>query len=127
AGLLLATGAGGAPAMAQEAGAEAQGQGETAVSHGISTFDDLKYPAGFAHLDYVNPDAPKGGELSLAWLGTFDSMNPYSSRGRAGYLSQIFFEDMMAPVADEVGSLYCLLCETLEYPEDRSWVIFTLR
>jgi microcin C transport system substrate-binding protein len=96
-------------------------------SHGISTFGDLKYPADFTHLDYVNPDAPKGGEISEATFGTFDSMNPYTQKGRAGALSQIGYEDMMTGVADEIGSLYCLICETVEYPADKSWAIFTMR
>ena len=51
---------------------------EVITAHGISTFGDLKYPADFKHLDYVNPDAPKGGEISVAALGGFDSMNPYT-------------------------------------------------
>lgn len=97
------------------------------IAHGISTFGDLKYPADFTHLDYVNPDAPKGGEMSLPSFGTFDSMNPYTSKGRAGALSSIFFEDIMVSTLDETGSLYCLLCESIEYPEGREWVIFTLR
>jgi microcin C transport system substrate-binding protein len=112
---------------ATAAPAPAQTDGDTIVSHGISTFGDLKYPADFDHLDYVNPDAPKGGEMSLSWQGTFDSMNPYTAKGRAGYLASIFFEDMMVAPADEIGSLYCLLCETIEYPESREWVIFNLR
>ncbi len=107
------------PAMAQDE--------DPVVSHGISTFGELKYPADLAHLDYVNPDAPKGGELAISWLGTFDSMNPYTRKGRAGYLSSMFFESMLTGVADEIGSSYCLLCETLEYPESKDWVIFTLR
>ena len=58
---------------------------ETVITaHGISTFGDLKYPADFTHLDYVNPDAPKGGEISEWAFGGFDSMNPYSVKGRAG-------------------------------------------
>ena len=109
------------------AAAQTEPSEETIVSHGISTFGELKYPADFEHLDYVNPDAPKGGEMSMSWLGTFDSMNPYTSKGRAGYLSTIFFEDMMTSTADEIGSMYCLLCETIEYPESRDWVIFNLR
>ena len=96
-------------------------------AHGISTFGTLKYPADFERLDYVNPDAPKGGEIAVWWSGTFDSMNPYTRKGRAGYLSSIFFESVLTGTADEIGSLYCLICETLEYPEDRSWVIFNLR
>ena len=100
---------------------------EVVVSHGISTFGDLKYPADFRHLDYVNPAAPKGGEISIWGFGGFDSMNPYSVKGRAAGLSSIFLETLLDSVADEVGSAYCLLCETLEYPPGREWVIFNLR
>jgi microcin C transport system substrate-binding protein len=97
------------------------------VAHGISTFGELKYPAGFAHLDYVNQDAPKGGEISEWTSGGFDSMNPYSIKGRAAALSSAPFESILEGTSDEIGSAYCLLCETIEYPEDRSWVIFNLR
>lgn len=97
------------------------------TAHGISTFGDLKYPAGFAHLDYVNPDAPKGGEISQWAQGQFDSLNPYTIKGRAAALSTIMLEPLMEGTADEVDAVYCLLCETIEYPEDRSSVIFTLR
>ncbi|MEM8956900.1 MAG: extracellular solute-binding protein [Pseudomonadota bacterium] len=95
-------------------------------SHGISTFGDLKYPADFAHLDYVNPDAPKGGEMSIWAFGSFDSMNPYTTKGRAAAASSIFFESMLTGTADEIGASYCLLCESIAYPEDRSEAIFTL-
>ncbi|MCU0800704.1 MAG: extracellular solute-binding protein [Rhodobacteraceae bacterium] len=100
---------------------------ETITAHGISTFGDLKYPADFAHLEYVNPDAPKGGEMSQWAFGNFDSMNPYSEKGRAAGLSSIMYESILVGTADEIGSAYCLLCTTLEYPVDRSWVIFNLR
>jgi len=96
-------------------------------SHGISTFGELKYPADFPHLDYVNPDAPKGGEISEWAFGSFDSMNPYSIKGVAGALSSVMYESILTGTADEIGSAYCLLCESMEYPEDRSWVIFNLR
>ncbi len=98
------------------------------VSHGYNEYEDLKYSPDDAHLGYVNPDAPLGGEISLAAIGTFDSMNPYATGiGTAGSLSTTMYEDMMITTADEVGSYYCLLCETLEYPESQDWVIFTLR
>ncbi|MGY6411640.1 MAG: extracellular solute-binding protein [Alkalilacustris sp.] len=97
------------------------------IAHGIGTFEDLKYPADFPHLDYVNPDAPKGGEISVWSFGGFDSMHPFTIRGRAGALSSIFFESLLEGTADEIGTGYCLICETLEYPEDRSWVIFNMR
>ena len=100
----------------------------TITSYAITTFGEPpKYPADFQHLDYVNPDAPKGGEISQTWQGDFDSMNPYSDKGQPGYLSTIMYESMMDAPADEIGALYCLLCETLEYPKDKAWVIFTLR
>ena len=97
------------------------------VSHGISTFGELKYPADFSHLDYVNPDAPKGGEIAEWAPGGFDSMNPYSVKGRAAALASAAFETILTGVSDEIGSAYCLLCSTLEYPADRSFVIFNLR
>ena len=97
------------------------------TAHGISTFGALKYPADFKHLDYVNPDAPKGGEISEWAPGTFDSMNPYSVKGVSAALSSIFYESILGATSDEIGAAYCLMCETMEYPEDRSWVIFNLR
>lgn len=105
----------------------ARAQETTTIAHGISTFGDLKYPTDFAHLEYVNPDAPKGGSISQWAFGGFDSMNPYSIKGRAGALSSAMYEPILTGTADEIGAAYCLLCETLEYPEDRSWVIFNLR
>ena len=96
-------------------------------SHGISTFGNLKYSADFNHLDYVNPDAPKGGEIAVWAQGTFDSMNPYSRKGRAGGLASVFFESLLTGTADEISAAYCLICETMEYPEDRTWVVFNMR
>lgn len=117
----------GAALIAAGAAVSARADGHVNISHGISTFGELKYAADFTHLDYVNPDAPKGGEMSVSWFGTFDSMNPYTRKGRAGYLANIFFESMLVGTADEIGSSYCLLCETIEYPQGREWVIFNLR
>ena len=97
------------------------------VAHGISTFGALKLPADFKHLPYVNPDAPKGGEISQWAPGTFDSVNPYTIKGAPVALGQIFYESILSGTADEIGAAYCRLCETMEYPEDRSWVIFNLR
>jgi microcin C transport system substrate-binding protein len=97
------------------------------VSHGISTFGDLPLPADFTHLPYVNPDAPKGGEISQWAPGSFDSFNPYTIQGNAAAQSSIFYESILAGTLDDVSAAYCLLCETMEYPEDRSWVIFNLR
>ncbi len=111
-------------------GATAQEVGEDGLirTYGDSTFGELRYSPDSPHLDYVNPDAPQGGELSFAWSsGSFDSMHPYTRVGRPAVLSSVFFESMLTGTADEIGSAYCLLCEEIAYPEDRSYVIFTLR
>ncbi len=100
---------------------------ETITSHGISTFGELKYSADFPHLDYVNPDAPKGGEISIWGFGSFDSMHPYTTKGRAGQLSSMFFESLLEGTADEADAVYGLVAESLEYPADRSHVIFNMR
>ena len=102
-------------------------EGKTTKSHGFNFFGELNYSKDFPHLHYVNKDAPKGGEISIWSMGTFDSMNPYSRKGRAGALASAPFESLLEGTADEVGSLYGLLAETIEYPEDQSWVIFNLR
>ena len=96
-------------------------------SHGISTFGELKYEKNFKHLDYVNPNAPKGGEVSIWAFGSFDSMHPYTPKGRSGSLSSIFFESLLTGTSDEIDSSYGLVAESIEYPEDRSWVIFNMR
>jgi len=115
-------------ALALAAPAWAAADEDLIVAHGISTFGDLRYGPDFEYLDYVNPDAPRGGELSFAWSsGGFDSIHPYTRNGRAAVLASIFFESMLEGTYDEIGSSYCLLCETMTYPEDRSYVIFTIR
>lgn len=96
-------------------------------THGFNFFGELKYPADYKHLAYVNPDAPKGGEISIWTMGTFDSFNPYTRKGRAGALASAPFESLLEGTSDEVGTSYGLLAETLEYPEDQSWVIFNMR
>lgn len=100
---------------------------EIIKSHGFSEFGDLKYPEGFAHFDYVNPEAPKGGELSYGAQGTFDSFNPFTRQGRAGARSADQYESLLTPSYDEPASYYGLLAESLEYPESQDWVIFNMR
>ncbi|MEZ5750404.1 MAG: extracellular solute-binding protein [Paracoccaceae bacterium] len=105
------------------------------ATHGYSFYGDLSYAADFDHYRYVNPDAPVGGEISIMAAGTFDSMNPFSRRGRPGGYSSTMYESLLetdgafresAP-ADTFDESYCLLCESLEYPESKDWVIFHLR
>jgi len=106
--------------------------GDSGPAHGLAMHGGLKYSAGFSHFDYVNPDAPKGGEMRRAVTGTFDTFNPYIVKGlpAAGlaYLgNNLVYDSLMVQTADEPFSMYGLLAETVETPADRSWVAFTLR
>ena len=96
-------------------------------AHGISTFGDLKYPEGFDHFDYVNPEAPKGGTFSTWGFGTFDSLTPYILKGNAAALSTVFFDTLMTGSLDEPDAMYGLVAHTIEYPESREWAIFHMR
>ncbi len=115
------------PATAEPAVQPAPAAEPTTIAHGVSVFGDLKLPPDFQHLAYVNPDAPKGGEISEWQPGGFDSFNPFTIKGRGAALSTVMLESLLTGTADEVGAAYCLLCETIEYPESRDWVIFHLR
>ena len=105
----------------------AEGHDLVTVSHGYSFFGDLKYPADFAQLDYINPKAPKGGEISQWGFGTFDSFNAYARKGNQASLSSMPYESILSTFADDVTASYCFLCTTIEYPESLDWAIFTLR
>ena len=97
------------------------------TAHGIATHGDLKYGPGFTHFDYVNPDAPKGGELRLYGLGGFDTFNPFVIRGNPDDGSARIYDTLMEASADEPSSEYGLVAESITTPADRSWVEFTLR
>lgn len=94
---------------------------------GLAMYGAPKYKPGFDHFDYVNPDAPTGGELRLAAIGTFDSLNPFIVRGVPADGSDSPFETLMTASADEPFSEYGLIAESVEVPADRSWEIFNLR
>lgn len=96
-------------------------------AHGLAMHGDLKYPSDFKNFEYVNPDAPKGGEVRLAARGGYDTFNPFVIKGRSAAGINFAFETLMVSSADEPFSEYGLLAETVETPEDRSWVEFTLR
>ncbi len=95
--------------------------------HGLSLFGDLKYPANFTHFDYVNPDAPKGGTVKYAAIGTFDTLNPFTLKGQAASGLGGIFDTLMSPAGDEPASEYGLVAESAEVAPDRSWVVYTIR
>lgn len=107
--------------------AETTGPNGGVVSYGIAMHDDLAMPADFTHFPQVNPDAPRDGTVRYGVVGSFDSLNPFTVRGNlaGGALTQ--FDTLMARNWNEPYSLYCLVCETVEVPADRSWIAFTLR
>ncbi|MFT7494106.1 MAG: microcin C transport system substrate-binding protein, partial [Alteromonas macleodii] len=105
----------------------ADGHEATITSHGYTNFGELKYGADIAHLAYVNPDAPKGGEMSLSAQGTFDTFNNFTREGAAAAGTTLLFESIMTSTADDAYGSYCYLCTTLEYPRNKDWVIFNLR
>nr|WP_269137750.1 extracellular solute-binding protein [Pseudomonas sp. MMS21 TM103] len=110
-------------------------------SHGYAQFGTLKYPASFTHFDWVNPDAPKGGAVRFMGAGTFDTLNAYTFKGTSPISTANFLqygvtglnETLMAgtghydPSGDEPTSSYGLIAKSVEYSEDRSWVVFNLR
>ena len=110
--------------------AVAENHETTITSHGISAFGELKYPPDFPHFDFVNPDAPKGGTISFRGTGasrTFDSLNPFILAGEPAQGMVRVYDTLMVRAFDEADAVYGLLAEKIEYPEDRSWVIYTLR
>ena len=80
-------------------------------SHGFNFFGELSYQEDFAHLKYVNKDAPKGGDISIWSMGTFDSMNPYTRKGRSGALASAPFESLLDGTADDVKYTFQLFLE----------------
>ncbi|MDE1183994.1 extracellular solute-binding protein [Paraburkholderia sp.] len=97
------------------------------AAHAIAQYGEPKYPAGFAHFDYVNPDAPKGGTLVLAnpsRLTSFDKFNPFTLRGNTAPGVGLLFESLLTGSADEVASAYGLLADDVEVASDRMSATF---
>ena len=98
---------------------------------GYAVWDTFKYAPGFTHFDYVNPQAPKGGELRLvagSRISNFDKYNPFTLKGNApSFLAELLFETLMVGSMDEVGVAYGLLAEDVEVPADRLSATFRLR
>ncbi len=95
-------------------------------SHGISVFGDLKYPPGFKHFEYVNPDAPKGGAITVWGLDTFETLNPFILKGRKEAWNSLIFDTLMTRAADEPDALYALVASGAEIAADRGSVAFTI-
>jgi microcin C transport system substrate-binding protein len=101
------------------------------AAHGYALWGDLKYPAGFTNFDYVNPNAPQGGELRLVSnqrVSTFDKYNPFTIRGSApAYLAALVFDTLLTPSLDETASAYGLLASDVAVADDGLSATFKLR
>ncbi|WP_341368264.1 extracellular solute-binding protein [Yoonia sp. BS5-3] len=107
------------------------GMADVTISHGYAVFGDLKYGPDFTHFDYANPDAPQGGTMAQRQLygtPTFNSMNIFIIKGDpASEISHHVYDSLMARAYDEPDALYGLIAETIEYPDDLSYVTFNMR
>lgn len=115
------------PAFAAALIALATGSDASAApQHAIAMHGAPRHSAGFSHFDYVNPDAPVGGTLRRAAIGSFDTLNPYVIKGRAAQGLGLVYETLMRRGRNEPFTLYGLVAESVETPADRAWVEFTL-
>ena len=120
-----------APGFAADAPAPADAP-KVEAKHAVALHGEPKYPADFKNLEYANPDAPKGGSLTYSAIGTFDSLNAFIIKGApaAGLQSirsDLLYGSLMQNSWDEPFTLYGIIAESIEIPEDRSWVAFNLR
>jgi microcin C transport system substrate-binding protein len=99
------------------------------VSHGMAMHGEPKYPADAATPDYINPNAPKGGGAKFGAPGTstFDSLHPFIIKGVPAAGVGELWETLCWHARDEAFTVYGMIAETIEWPEDRSWVAFNLR
>ena len=107
-------------------GLQAAAAQQTTRTHALAHFATPRYGADFAHFDYADPSAPRGGTLRLAWPGSFDTVNPLPLAGAPLRSSLLMLDPLMWPSQDELAVFYPLIAEGVEYPEDLSWVIFHL-
>ena len=104
------------------------GLAEAAPQHALTLYGEKpKYPPGFAHFEYVNPDAPKGGTLRKAGFGSFDSLNPFINKGVAADDIGLVYDTLTTNSLDEPFTVYGLLAEKIEKGANNEWVRFYLR
>ncbi|MCW5202083.1 ABC transporter substrate-binding protein [Desulfobulbus sp. US4] len=101
------------------------------AAHGVSLDGSLKYAAGFDHFDYVEPQANKGGLLTLHAIGSFDKMNPFTLKGTEafglfGIEQSLIFETLAVGSLDEPFAAYGLIAKDIELAADKKSVLFTL-
>ncbi len=96
-------------------------------SHGISTFGDLKYPKNFQNFDYVNPNAPKGGEVKFGVEGGFNSLNQFILKGISASGLAYLYDSLTEGSDDEISARYGLVAEGVRLAANKMWIEFELR
>ena len=103
------------------------GLAESKIADNIALYGTSKYAPDFKHLEYVNPNAPKKGKIVLPAYGTFDNFNPYIFKGvAASFVAPLSFETLGFSPTDDPFTVYPLLAEKFELPEDKSYIGFIL-
>lgn len=90
-------------------------------SYSFAVLGEPKYAINFTHFDYVNPAAPKGGDITLSAIGTFDNFNRYALRGNPGVSTETLYDTLFTNSDDEPGSYYPLVAEMARYPDNFAW------
>jgi microcin C transport system substrate-binding protein len=106
--------------------AASAGAADPAPQPSFSLHGTPKYGPNFDHFDYTDPSAPKGGDVVMSAIGTFDSLNPFILKGTPSAAVALTIDTLMTEALDEPTTSYGLIAETLEVPEDRSWVIYNI-
>lgn len=101
--------------------------GKIATSPHLAIYGIAKYPDGFTHFDYVNPNAPKGGKIVMPEYGGFDNFNPFIFKGSASAtVADLIWDSLGYSPADDYSVVYPLLAKEFEFPENRQYIGFIL-
>ena len=91
-------------------------------SYAFAILGEPKYVSNFTNFDYVNPAAPKGGQITLAAIGTYDNFNRFASRGNPAARSGSLYDSLFTTSSDEIGSYYPLIADSARYDSQYRWV-----
>ena len=100
---------------------------KTNISHAIAMHGEPKYDQNFISVEYVSNSAEKGGNIVRSAIGTYDTFNPFTLKGTSAAGIGLLYESLTVGSSDEAFTEYGLLAKSIEWPDDRSWVTFTLR
>ena len=103
------------------------GFAEIISSNAIAMHGKPKYGNDFKYVDYINPDALKGGKVIFSSIGTYDTFNPFTLKGTSAAGIGLLYETLTVGSSDEAFTEYGLLAKNIEWPDDRSWVAYELR